>query len=210
MAGSSRGEASRAAVLAAAVAAASTGGLESLTIGTLATQLGRSKSGLVTLFGSKTSLQLAVVGEGRRVFGLAIGQRLACQPTGWPQTWRLVEAWMACEHDGVFPGGCLLCSLSMEYASRSGPVRDAVGRLSQEWLTTLATAAKRDTARGLLPSGTDPGQVAFGMRAVFLATTWQWKLLGEAAAFTHGRTLATAVLGVPQPASRPGGAGRPR
>jgi AcrR family transcriptional regulator len=194
-----RGRSSRSAVLAAAAASASTDGLEGLTIGRLAEDVGMSKSGLVTLFGSKTELQLAVVAHAREMFTDAIRRRLAGQPDAWPRTWRLVEAWMGYERDDVFPGGCLLTSLTVEYASRTGRVRDEIERLGREWLAGLAAAAAEDLAQGRLPAATDPEQVAFGLRAVFLATNWYWKLFGEELAFTRGRGLAAAVLGTSHP-----------
>ena len=54
---------SRAQTLAAAVQLASVVGLEGLTIGRLADQLGMSKSGLVGRFGSKEQLQLAALDQ---------------------------------------------------------------------------------------------------------------------------------------------------
>jgi AcrR family transcriptional regulator len=190
-----RGRASRTLVLGAATTMASCEGLEHVTIGRLATDVGMSKSGLVTLFGDKAALYLAVIDHARHLFADAITQRLARQPETDPQTWRLVEAWMSYERDGVFPGGCFLTALSSEYASRTGPVRDRVEQLGREWLTTLADAARTDQKAKRLSRGLDPDQVAFGLRAVFMATNWHWKIFGSDDAFDRGRALAVTVLG---------------
>src|SRR5579863_2206375 len=56
-----RGARSRAAILAQATALASVYGLDGLTLGRLAIDLGISKGNIVTLFGSKQQLQLAVL-----------------------------------------------------------------------------------------------------------------------------------------------------
>ena len=61
-----KGERTRAAILDRAVDLASVEGLEGLTIGRLATDLGMSKSGLFAHFGSKQELQLATVARRRR------------------------------------------------------------------------------------------------------------------------------------------------
>jgi len=193
-----RGRVSRALVLTSATNMASREGLENVTIGRLATDVGMSKSGLVTLFGDKIDLQLAVIAHGRQVFIDAITERLDRQPSELPQTWRFVTAWMSYEHDGVFPGGCLLTALSAEYAGRTGgPVRDTVERMGREWLAALADAARTDQAAGHLPPTVDPDQIAFSLRAVFLVTNWHWKLFGDPESFERGRALAATILGQP-------------
>ena len=63
-----RGEKTRDAILDAAVQIASQEGLEGLSIGRLATELGVSKSGLFAHFGSKTELQIATVDAAREIF----------------------------------------------------------------------------------------------------------------------------------------------
>ena len=57
----SKGEATRAAILDAALAQASEKGFESLTIGALAERAGLSKSGLFAHFGSREELQIAAI-----------------------------------------------------------------------------------------------------------------------------------------------------
>jgi AcrR family transcriptional regulator len=192
-----RGLNSRAHVLTTATAVASCEGLEHVTIGRLANEVGMSKSGLVTLFGDKVNLQLAIIAHGRQVFVDAMTERLARQPETLPRTWQIVEAWMSYERDGVFPGGCLLTALSAEYAARTGPVRETIEQMGREWLTTLAEAARSDRAAGHLPSSADPDQIAFDIRAIFLATNWHWKLFGDDNSFERGRALAATVLGSP-------------
>src|SRR5882757_7521169 len=56
-----KGAATRAAILDRGVDLASAEGLEALSIGRLASELGMSKSGLFAHFGSKQDLQLAIV-----------------------------------------------------------------------------------------------------------------------------------------------------
>ena len=63
-----RGNRTRESILQAAADLASVEGLEGLTIGRLATELGMSKSGLFAHFGSKEELQLATIDAARRRF----------------------------------------------------------------------------------------------------------------------------------------------
>src|ERR1700754_5312656 len=58
----------RSAILGRSVAIASTEGLEGLTIGRLAAELGMSKSGVLGHFGSKEALQLAVLDRASEIF----------------------------------------------------------------------------------------------------------------------------------------------
>lgn len=190
-----RGRASRALALEHAVVAASRAGLDGITLGVLADDIGMSKSGLITLFGTKVGLQLAVLDCARAKFVDAITTRAAALGRTRGRTLGLVEAWMHYERDGVFPGGCFLTAVSVEFATKPGPVRDRVVELGTEWLDALADAARADIADGRLPAGTDPEQVAFGLRGVFLVTDWAWKLYGDESAFARGRTLARQVLG---------------
>src|SRR6202166_3301475 len=63
-----KGLRTREAILARAVDIASAEGLDGLTVGSLAEQLGMSKSGLFAHFGSKEELQLATVEMARQIF----------------------------------------------------------------------------------------------------------------------------------------------
>ena len=56
-----KGDNTRVAILDAALAQASEGGFESLTIGSLAERVGLSKSGLFAHFGSREELQIAAI-----------------------------------------------------------------------------------------------------------------------------------------------------
>lgn len=190
-----RGRASRALALQHAVTAASVNGLDGVTLGVLASDIGMSKSGLITLFGTKVELQLAILDAARAVFVDAITTRAAALGDTRGRAQRLVEAWMHYERDDVFPGGCFLTTVSVEFATRPGPVRDRVAELGTEWIRAIADAARADVADGTLPPDTDPEQVAFGLRGVFLVTNWAWKLYGDEAAFDRGRVLARQVLG---------------
>ena len=64
--GITTGAKTRATILRAAADIASVDGLEGLSIGRLATELGMSKSGLFAHFGSKQDLQLAIIEEARQ------------------------------------------------------------------------------------------------------------------------------------------------
>ena len=68
----SDGERSRRAILATATRLASTRGLDRLSIGDLADEVGMSKSGLYAHFGSKEELQLATIDAAEDIFNRVV------------------------------------------------------------------------------------------------------------------------------------------
>src|SRR5881394_3980719 len=89
-----KGEDTRAAILAAAVEQASAAGFESLTIGTLAEKTGLSKSGLFAHFGSKQDLQLAALDEAARQFTEQVFMPALKAPRGVKRLRALLEGWI--------------------------------------------------------------------------------------------------------------------
>jgi len=77
-----RGAQSRQAIVRHAVDVASLEGLDGLSFGRLATDLGVSKGGIQTLFGTKENLQVAVIECAREEFGEAVTRPAGAQPPG--------------------------------------------------------------------------------------------------------------------------------
>src|SRR5258705_7137730 len=123
---STKGEETRAQILAAAVGQASTSGFESLTIGTLAEKTGMSKSGLFAHFGSKLDLQIAALDECGRQFTEAVFMPALKAPRGVKRLKALFENWITWPQRARLPGGCPIDAASREYDHQPGPMRDAV------------------------------------------------------------------------------------
>jgi AcrR family transcriptional regulator len=64
-------------------------GLESVTIGQLAEQLGMSKAGVHGHFGSKQALQLDTIRYARAVFFRDVIQPAEAEPAGVPRLWAM-------------------------------------------------------------------------------------------------------------------------
>src|SRR5271163_92970 len=114
-----RGTKTRESILEKAVAIASAEGLEGLTIGKLATELGISKSGLFAHFGSKEELQLAVVEMARKLFVERV-IRPAYVEHGLKRLRSLYEKWISYSGSEEFPGGCFFSAVSLEFDDRPG------------------------------------------------------------------------------------------
>lgn len=83
---------------------ASVEGLENLSIGRLATELGRSKSGLFAHFGSLTELQLAIIEQARAIFSAEVLERLSPESRGLAALEQLCDAWLGYIEREVFAG----------------------------------------------------------------------------------------------------------
>lgn len=157
---------SRSAVVEAAVDLASVIGLEGLTIGRLATDLNMSKSGLIGRFGSKESMQRAVLESAIARFTASVWLPVAGKPAGLRRLEAIVDAWITHLGDGTFPGGCFLTTASVEYDARPGPLSDDIAKAARRWLAVLEADATTAIAAGDLPTDRDPADVALELYAL--------------------------------------------
>src|SRR5215813_3252365 len=158
---SSKGIRTRESILRVAVDLASVEGLEGLTIGRLADELKMSKSGLFAHFGSKEELQLATIEMARKIFIEHIIRPALAAPEGMERLLKLCQGWLGHVEGKVFKGGCFFTAASLEFDSRSGPVRDAIADAMKAWLGTLARAVDAARKARHLKASIDPEQFAF-------------------------------------------------
>src|SRR3954464_11103649 len=118
-----KGAETRERILDQAVRLASREGLEGLTIGTLSTELGLSKSGLFAHFGSKDELQLQVLQATVQRFEETVIRSALSAPRGEPRIRAVFDRWLDWESHPSMPGGCLLIAAAVEFDDRPGPLR---------------------------------------------------------------------------------------
>jgi AcrR family transcriptional regulator len=176
-----KGERTRAAILDRAVDLATVEGLEGLTIGRLATDLGMSKSGLFAHFGSKQDLQLATVAAAADRFRRVVIEPALVAPDGAPRLRAMAERYF--EYVDTFSGGCFWGATASEYDDRPGPVRDAIAASMGLWIAELERQAK-------LAGIADPERYAFELYAVVMGANSRFRLSGERRVFD----LAHAAL----------------
>jgi len=126
-----KGDATRAAIVEAALALARRDGLEGLTIGVLAERMRMSKSGVFAHFGSREELQLAVIREYAARFVDEVLRPAVQRPRGLPRLRALLARWLALLARELTQG-CLMISGASEYDDRPGPLRDAVVVIGSE------------------------------------------------------------------------------
>ena len=183
----SKGEETRAQILAAAVEQASACGFESLTIGTLADKTGLSKSGLFAHFGSKLDMQIAALDEAGRQFTEAVFLPAMKAPRGVRRLRALFDNWITWPQRASLPGGCPIDSASREYHHQPGPMRDAIVDRQKLLDRELSKAVRMAVETGELAEDVDPGQVAFDMLGIILSFYRTELLLGTPEAARHAR-----------------------
>lgn len=189
-----KGMRSRAAVIERSVQLASTDGLEGLTIGALADDLGVRKSSVFALFGSKVELQLATLAAAREILIDEVVTPALASAKGLPRLRAIGDAWWRYLASDVFAGGCFLSAASTEMDGRPGPLRDAVADVMREWIAVLATNIEAAIAAGELRAELDPEALAFQLNALGMAANWQRQLLDDAAGIEHARAAWQATL----------------
>jgi AcrR family transcriptional regulator len=186
----------RAEILATGVRTASVDGLDGLTIGRLATELGMSKSGVLGHFGSKEELQLAVVDAAADIFGREVAERARGVEPGLPKLLAMCAAWVSYLERRVFPGGCFFTAAAAEFDDRPGRVRDTIVGLASVWDRDLYRQARSAVADGDLPADTDADQLVFELSGVVLALNNALQLYRDTTAPDRARTAIGRLLGV--------------
>lgn len=177
-----KGQRTRQSILERAVDVASLEGLEGLTIGRLADELGMSKSGLFAHFGSKEDLQIAAIEEAAKRFIEAIYRPALEEPRGYPRLMAICRAWLSYLRRGVFAGGCFFAAASFEFDGRPGPVRDTVRRLMDDWIGALEKAIRMAIEEGHFDQDVDPAQLAFELNSLFFGANFAYYLRDDTAA----------------------------
>ena len=186
----------RAAVLDQATALGSQEGLEGLSIGRLAAELGLSKSGVIGHFGSKESLQLAAVDAAARRFRAEVWKPCSDQPAGLARLRALMEGWLSYLEREVFPGGCFLTAASAEFDDRPGAVRDAIADVWRLWLDVLEREIATAQAQGDMANDLGARQIAFQLHAYVMAGNWEKQLLRQPGELASSRRAVARLLGI--------------
>jgi AcrR family transcriptional regulator len=189
-----KGLRTREAILARAVDIASAQGLEGLTVGSLAEQLGMSKSGLFAHFGSKEELQLATVELARQVFIDKVTRPAITAPKGIPRLWSLIDHWLALVEKRVFEGGCFFTAASFEFDGRLGVVRDRIAEIMHEWIGAITRAVSEAQKAGHVDPKLNPIRLAFEFHAIAIGAHWAHQLLEDRHAYSRARTMALEKL----------------
>jgi AcrR family transcriptional regulator len=188
----SKGEATKQAVLDHAVEVASRIGLSGLTIGTLASRVELSKSGLFAHFRSKEQLQLQVLAYARESFTAQVIRPALSALRGEARLRTLFEAWLVVGRDSA--PGCLFVSAATEFDDQPGAVRDQLVRDHRDLMESLALMFRTGISEGQFRADADPEQFAHDLHGVMLQYFHAVRLIGEPQAEARTRRAFETLL----------------
>ncbi|MBV6699887.1 TetR/AcrR family transcriptional regulator [Kitasatospora aureofaciens] len=191
--------ATRVRIIERALALAATDGLDGLTIGRLAIDLGMSKAGVVGHFGSKEALQIAVLEAAIEQFRRRVPARAVGADPGLRRLTTAFGEWIDYMAEDEGHSGCLLTSVAAEFDGRPGPIRDAVLAALMSWSTYVSAEVRTAVAAGELPPETDAEQVVFELNGIALAAAQAIQLHHDPAAPARARRAITRLLDVAPP-----------
>lgn len=192
----SKGAATRDAIIERAYEIARFAGVEGLSIGPLAQAVGMSKSGVFAHFGSREDLQLAVIEAAATRFGEAVLIPALSQPRGLPRLRAVMSNWFEWVRSNS--GGCVLMGSVTEYDDRPGVLRDQVLHNEQRWRDELRRTIQLAIDCGHLRPG-DTEQYAFELYAIPLAVHHESGLFGYDRARRHGDTAVERWIAAHSP-----------
>ena len=144
-------------------------GLEGVTIGGLAEQVGMSKSGLFAHFRSKDEVQIALLDRSAELAGVHVVAPAMAAPEGLPRLETLVRQWLGWAPRAGLPGGCPVAAALFELDDAVGPVRDRVAALEAEWHGLLLQLVTRAVELGHLRADLDPEQFVWELSGIYLS-----------------------------------------
>jgi AcrR family transcriptional regulator len=163
-----KGELTRAAILETALQSASRDGLEGLTIGLLAEQMGMSKSGVFAHFGSREDLQIEVLKLYHYLFEQEVFYPSMKVARGLPRLKSMFRLWVQRVTQEI-ASGCIYISGATEYDDREGLIRDELLAMVNAWQGALRRATLQAIELGHLEQGIDPEQIVYEMYGLILA-----------------------------------------
>jgi len=161
-----KGEDTKRAILERASQLASRIGLEAVTIGRLASELGLSKSGLFAHFGAKEALQVQMLEYTAEDYREVVVRPAFREAAGVPRLQALFDNWLKWVKANGLEGGCLFVQAATELDDQPGAPRDSMETWQRMWLESLAEAARRAIDVGHFRADLNCDQFAFEFNAI--------------------------------------------
>ncbi|NNG46653.1 MAG: TetR/AcrR family transcriptional regulator [Deltaproteobacteria bacterium] len=153
-------------------------GLEAVTIGSLATAVNMSKSGLFAHFQSKENLQIELLKYAGEIFSRDVVAPALTVPAGIPRIQALVENWI--RYCDCLTGGCIFVNASTDFKDRPGKVKDFLLQQQDAWIDSLRRIARSAIEAGDFRKNADCDQFAFEFYSLLLGFHLYYTLLDSA------------------------------
>ena len=189
-----KGQASRDAILQVATRLVTTKGLDGLSIGDLAAEVGMSKSGLYAHFKSKEELELATIEMATTIFDREVLQPALKARAGVERLREVVGSFLSHLERRVFPGGCFFAAAAAELDTRPGPARNRVAAVLDGWLSLLRQCLVDAQALGEIGPKADVVQGAFEVESMLLAANFLFTMSNNRTPLDQARRGVENVL----------------
>ncbi len=144
-------------------------GLDAVTLGVLADQVGMSKSGLFAHFKSKEEVQISLLEHTGVVGAQYIIAPSMTEPEGLPRLKALVKNWLGWAPRAGLPGGCPVAAGMFEYDDVKSPVRDKIAVMEAEWRGLLEHTVAQAVKLGHLKKDLDVPQFVWELSGIYLS-----------------------------------------
>jgi AcrR family transcriptional regulator len=169
-------------------------GLEGVTLGVLAEQVGMSKSGLFAHFRSKEEVQIRLLEHTAEVGAAHILAPSMNKPEGLPRLKALVNNWFGWASRAGLPGGCPVAAGLFEFDDIESPVRDKILAMEAKWRGLLTRNVNEAISIGHLRADVDAAQFVFELCGIYLSHHAAQRFLKSPDADRRARTAFEALL----------------
>ena len=164
-------------------------GIEGVTLGVLADQVGMSKSGLFAHFRSKEEVQIRLLEYSGVVGAARIIEPSMKEPAGLPLLNALVRNWLGWAPRAGLPGGCPVAAGLFEFDDMEGPVRDKILEMEAQWRGLLI-----QTVADACSLGVDAVQFVWELCGIYLSHHAAQRFLKSPDADRRAQTAFAALL----------------
>ena len=189
-------------ILARGLALMSQSGLNGVTLGMLAEQVGMSKSGLFAHFRSKESVQVELLAHMAEFARARIVDPAMRADEGLPRLRELVRHWFGWAQRAGLPGGCPVAAGLFEFDDVEGKVRNKILEMEGEWRRLLIEVVRRAVELGHLRRDLDVEQFVWELSGIYLGHHAAHRFLRAADADARAKTAFDALLARALPAVR--------
>ncbi|BAZ68707.1 MAG: TetR/AcrR family transcriptional regulator [Pelatocladus maniniholoensis HA4357-MV3] len=190
----SKGQASRATILLTAAKLATIKGLNGLSLGTLAAEVGMSKSGLYAHFKDKEELELATIETAAIIFESEVLQPAMQAHAGTERLKAVANSFLSHLERKVFPGGCFFAAVAAELDTRPGAARDRVVEVLDKWFSLLKQCILDAQVLSEIDPNADVAQTVFEIEAMLLAANSLFVMRNDPIYLTQARRGIENVL----------------
>jgi AcrR family transcriptional regulator len=132
-----------------------------------------SKSGLFVHFGSKASLEAAVVERAGELFdNHVLVPAKEDRLEGIEQVWTLCDLWLKFVERHVLPGNYFFSGALFHCGGRDGPIADRITAVVWRWLKALKVAIEKAKSLGEFDDGVDTKRTAMELNGLLISAQW--------------------------------------